>query len=201
MVGGLVMFVINSIMLGFGLAMDAFSVCIANGLNEAGMERNRKYKIAGVFGMFQAIMPLLGWICVRTIADLFTGFQKLIPWIALILLLYIGGRMIIEEVICSRRSVESCEEEVTITSGRQLFVQGLATSIDALSVGFTIAEYGILEAASSALIIGVVTFIICMVGLKIGEKAGKHLAGKASVIGGIILIGIGIEIFVSNVFL
>ena len=194
---GLIIFVVNSILLGFGLAMDAFSVCIANGLNEADMKRSRKYKIAGVFGAFQAAMPMIGWICVRTIADLFTGFQKLIPWIALILLSYIGGKMILE-ALRSTKGGENPDEDECITSDRQLFVQGVATSIDALSVGFTIAGYGLLRAVSSALIIGTVTLIICLLGLKIGQKAGKHLAGKASVVGGIILIGIGLEIFISH---
>ena len=194
---GLIIFVVNSILLGFGLAMDAFSVCIANGLNEADMKRSRKYKIAGVFGMFQAAMPMIGWICVRTIADLFTGFQKLIPWIALILLSYIGGKMILE-ALRSNKGGEDPDEDECITSDRQLFVQGVATSIDALSVGFTIAGYGLLRAVSSALIIGTVTLIICLLGLKIGQKAGKQLAGKASIVGGIILIGIGLEIFISH---
>ena len=80
-------------------------------------------------------------------------------------------------------------------------IQGIATSIDALSVGFTIADYGLVMALVASLIIAVVTFAICMAGLLIGKKAGNHLSTKATVLGGIILIGIGIEIFVKGVFL
>ena len=80
-----------------------------------------------------------------------------------------------------------------------LILQGIATSIDALSVGFSIADYGVLEALISALIISAVTFVICMVGLLIGKKFGTHLSGKASILGGIILIAIGIQIFVSGI--
>lgn len=194
------LFLANSIFLGIGLAMDAFSVCIANGLNENGMAASRRYKIAGVFGAFQALMPLVGWVCVRTIADLFVDFQKFIPWIALILLLYIGGKMIYEAIKDGKRAGEEKEvkEAEAVITNRELFVQGVATSIDALSVGFTIAEYSKVMAVLSALIIGIVTFVICILGLKIGKKAGEHFADKASVFGGIILICIGLEIFISH---
>ena len=150
--------------------------------------------MAGVFGGFQAFMPLAGWICVRTIEALFEGFQKFIPWIALILLSFIGGKMILDAIKGRGES-----DEVRVTSGRQLLIQGVATSIDALSVGFTIADYGTLMAVSAALIIGLVTFIICMAGLRIGQRAGEHLADKASIVGGIILICIGLEIFISHI--
>ena len=190
------LFLANSIFLGIGLAMDAFSVCIANGLNENGMAESRRYKIAGVFGAFQAFMPLVGWVCVRTIADLFVDFQKFIPWIALILLLYIGGKMIYEAIKDSKSAGE--EKEAVMITNRELFVQGVATSIDALSVGFTIADYSKVMAVLSALIIGIVTFVICILGLRIGKKAGEHFADKASVFGGIILICIGLEIFISH---
>jgi putative Mn2+ efflux pump MntP len=190
----MLVFLINSILLGFSLAMDAFSVCVANGLNESDMDRQRKYKMAAVFGGFQALMPMIGWVCVRTISGFFEGFQRFIPWIALILLGFIGGKMILDSV---RGRSEG--DEVRVTSIRQLFVQGIATSIDALSVGFTIADYEIKMAVSSALIIGLVTFVICMAGLKIGQKAGMHLSGKASIVGGIILILIGLEIFLDHI--
>ena len=196
-----IIFVINSIMLGIGLAMDAFSVCVANGLSEGNIQRRRKYKLATVFGMFQMIMPIIGWCCVKTISEYFKGFQIFIPWIALILLSYIGGKMIYEELKRKKEMASEkpdTEEEKGITSDRQLIIQGIATSIDALSVGFTIADQKMPAAFISAVIIGAVTFMICMVGLKIGEKAGEHLSKKATIVGGIILIGIGFEIFISH---
>ena len=187
-------FFVNSILLGAGLAMDAFSVSLANGLNEPYMTKGRMCRIAGVFSFFQWMMPMIGWICVHTIVVFFSSFEKLIPWIALILLLFIGGKMLIEGI---RDKGENPEN--TVLKPSALFVQGVATSIDALSVGFTIAEYGLIMAFVCAMIIGTVTFIICFAGLCIGKKFGTRLAGKASVIGGIILIGIGIEIFIKGI--
>lgn len=187
-------FFVNAVLFGVGLAMDAFSVSMANGLNEPNMKRSKTLGVAGTFAGFQILMPLIGWICVHTIASIFTSFQKFIPWIALILLLYIGGKMLIEGI----KNRNGGEEEKAAVGVGALLVQGVATSIDALSVGFTIAEYKLNEALIEALIIGVVTFLICVAGLFIGKKFGTKLAGKASIFGGVILIGIGIEIFVSG---
>lgn len=189
-------FIINSALLGIGLAMDAFSVSLANGLAEPGMRKGRMNIIAGTFGGFQAAMPLIGWICVHTIAVMFEGFQALIPWIALILLFYIGGKMLLEGI----NSKGTDEESIERLDNRELVVQGIATSIDALSVGFAIADYNLLQAVLAAAIIAAVTYVICMFGLVLGKKAGTKLASKAEILGGIILIGIGIEIFVSSMF-
>src|SRR5574344_176518 len=196
------LFFLNSILLGVGLAMDAFSVSIANALNEPDMRCNKMYGIAGTFGFYQFAMPMIGWVCVHTIAERFKSFQKFIPWIALILLLYIGGKMIIE---CIRecKSKDSSEDKPCgrgVLSFSTLMIQGIATSIDALSVGFTIAEYNVVSALVASLIIAVVTFIICMIGLVLGRKIGEKLSGKAEIFGGIILIAIGIEIFVKGIF-
>lgn len=190
-----VAFFLNSILLGVGLAMDAFSVSLANGLNEPKMKPGRMSLIAGTFAVYQAAMPMIGWVCVHTIAQKFRAFEKAIPWIALILLLFIGGKMLIEGI----RGGEE-EESVKNLSFGALMVQGIATSIDALSVGFTIADYGVVMALVAALLIAAVTFVICMIGLKIGKKVGTKLSGKANILGGVILIGIGIEIFVKGVF-
>lgn len=185
-----VLFFINAIGFGIGLAMDAFSVSLANGLNEPKMKLPRMSVIAGVFAGFQILMPLIGWICIHTIATVFESFQKFIPWIALILLGYIGGKMLIEGI----RNKDGEDEKPAVGFG-ELMVQGIATSIDALSVGFTIAEYRFEEALLESVIIGVVTFGICMGGLTIGKKFGTKLANKASILGGVILIAIGLEIF------
>jgi len=208
--------IITSILLGVGLAMDAFSVSLANGLNEHKMGMGRMLGIAGTFAGFQFAMPMIGWFCVHAAAQKFQAFQKFIPWIALALLLYIGGSMLIEGIKDSKESKASGEgksgdaglvgevggatPDVKKLAFGALMVQGVATSIDALSVGFTIAEYNTAEAFISSLIIGVVTYAICMAGLALGKKFGTKLAGKASILGGVILIGIGIEIFVTGVF-
>lgn len=184
------LFFVNSILFGAGLAMDAFSVSLADGLAEPEMRKKKMITIAGVFGIFQTAMPLIGWICVHTVVGVFSSFEKVVPWIALILLLYIGGKMIIDAVRGDN------EEKSTGAAG--LLMQGIATSIDALSVGFTIASYPPVMAITEALIIGIVTFIICMIGIAAGKKVGMRFSGKAEIIGGIILIFIGIEIFVKS---
>ncbi len=189
-------FVLTSLGLGAGLAMDAFSVSLADGLGDTKMPTRKMCGIAGVFAFFQAAMPLIGWFCIHTIATYFTAFEKCIPWIALALLCFIGGKMLIEG-IKSRGEETEATAKLTFSV---LLLQGVATSIDALSVGFTIAEYDLLMALICAAIIALVTFIICMAGLFIGKKAGSALSWKASVLGGSILIVIGIEIFVSGVF-
>lgn len=189
------MFFFNSILLGIGLAMDAFSVSLANGLNEPRMGKGRMSSIAGVFAFFQALMPMLGWLCIHTIVSTFQVFERLIPWIALALLGYIGGSMLREGIKGGEE-----EEELRGVGFGALMVQGVATSIDALSVGFTIADYDFGMALLAALIIAAVTFVICFWGLEIGKKVGTKLSGKASVLGGAILIFIGLEIFITGMF-
>ena len=190
-------FVIQSVLLGVGLAMDAFSVSLANGLNEPKMKAKRMCLIAGVFAFYQALMPLTGWFCVHNLVKFFTVFEKFIPWIALILLAFIGGKMVLEGI---RNKEEEAEESESGLGFKLLMVQGIATSIDALSVGFTISEYEFIMALVSALIIAAVTFVICMAGVIIGKKFGTKLANKASVLGGVILIVIGLEIFITGLF-
>ncbi len=192
--GTIVSFIINSILLGIGLAMDAFSVSLANGLNAPKMSRGMKIMIPVTFAGFQFLMPVIGWFCVHSIAEAFSSFQRAIPWIALVLLAFIGGKMLIEGI----RGGEAERTDAVLKPGA-LLMQGVATSIDALSVGFTIAEYHVLQALAAGLIIGGVTFVICFCGLRIGQRFGTRLAGKASILGGIILIGIGIEIFITGI--
>lgn len=189
------LFFTNSILLGVGLAMDAFSVSLANGLNEPHMKKSKSCLIAGTFAFFQALMPMTGWICVHTIVRYFQSFEKWIPWIALILLAFIGGKMVWDGI----QNKEDVSEATKLTFAT-LIVQGIATSIDALSVGFTIAEYGFLMALVCALLIAATTFVICIIGLMIGKKFGTRLSNKASILGGVILIAIGLEIFISGVF-
>lgn len=190
------LFIINSAALGVGLAMDAFSVSLANGLHDPGMRGRRMCIIAGAFAFFQYMMPMIGWVCVHTIIEMFSAFEKAIPWIALILLVYIGGKLILEGV--EERRMPAGEEVRHRVTGKDLLIQAVATSIDALSVGFAIAEYDFVMANTAGLIIGAVTFVICVCGLMIGKKAGTRLSWKASVLGGCILIAIGLEIFIKG---
>jgi len=177
--------------------MDAFSVSLANGLNEPCMSRRKLCGIAGMFAFFQALMPMAGWVCVHTILQHFRAFEKLIPWIALLLLGYIGGKMLLEGI--RGGGGEDCGCGAGLGLGT-LILQGVATSIDALSVGFTIAHYDCLTALLASAIIAAVTFVICAAGVVIGRRAGTALSGKAGVLGGAILIFIGLEIFITNLF-
>ena len=189
-------FFLNSILLGIGLAMDAFSVSVANGLNENKMSLARMNLMAGTFSLFQFAMPMIGWFCVHKIVELFTSFEKLVPWIALALLVYIGGEMLIKGI---KQQGDFIEEEKKNLSSGKLVVQGIATSIDALSVGFTIEEYPASMALVAALIIGVITHFICLGGIVIGKKFGTKFSSEASILGGVILIAIGIEIFLRGI--
>ena len=183
---------LNSVLLGFGLAMDAFSVSLVNGLREPDMPKGRMAQIAGVFGGFQLLMPMIGWICVRTILEIFQSLTKYIPWVAFGLLLFIGGKMVVEGI----RNKEGQEAEQIGTGG--LLMQGVATSIDALSVGLTMTDLNWIQALAESTLIGIVTFGICMGGILIGRKAGTKLSNKAEILGGLVLIAIGVKILVSG---
>ncbi len=184
-------FIVNSILLGVALAMDAFSVSLANGFAEPKMGRGRISLIAGTYALFQFIMPMMGWICVHTAVSVFSTLEKFIPYIALILLGIIGGKMIYEGVHEDPKG----ESEYSLKTQR-LILQGIATSIDALSVGFAIASYLWYSALAASLIIAVVTFVICVAGLIAGKKIGTAISGRAVIAGGVLLILIGIEIFI-----
>ena len=208
------LFIFNSMLLGAGLAMDAFSVSISNGMVEPDMGRRKRLLIAGTFSFFQFLMPVVGWFCVRSAAGFSANFHKCIPWIALVILLYIGGSMLAEGVRDRKSEVQKSRMEGSglsgdrkkqgsqvirekLTPGR-LFIQGIATSIDAFSVGFTIVDYDMRAALTAALIIAVVTFVICYIGVRIGRLLGDIVGSRASIVGGIILILIGLEIFVGH---
>ena len=215
------MFFLNSILFGIGLAMDAFSVALAAGMNEKQMTPARKLAVAGTFALYQTAMPLIGWLCVHTVADAFNAFRKFIPWIALVLLLFIGGKMLLEGIRAGdnagtiddpgsidgnvdgnvdgiRTSAAEVKAGRPLTL-RTLMLMGLATSIDALSVGFTIAELPFPSALIESVIIGAVTLGICLAGLALGRLLGMKLAARASILGGLILIAIGLEIFITGI--
>jgi len=174
--------------------MDAFSVSLVNGISEPCMKKKKTIAIALVFAAFQAIMPLTGWFCVHTIVDTFEMLRPFIPWIAFVLLLYIGGGMI-KDGIKNDESSDKCRQSIVF---KTLIIQGIATSIDALSVGFTLASYNALVALVAALIIATVTFAICFGGVLIGKKFGTCLSGKSMIFGGVILLVIGIEILIKG---
>lgn len=187
------LFIVNSVLLGVGLAMDAFSVSIANGLSEPRMRPHKHIAAAAVYGGFQFMMPMIGWFLVTTLIGWFGVIKAFIPYVALGLLLFIGVKMIIA---CLRGGDEEETRRLTVP---MLLLQGVATAVDALSVGLTTAAYEWYMALFSSLIIGAVTFVICLFGLWIGKRFGRVFR-RAELVGGVILIAIGVEIFVKNVF-
>lgn len=212
--------ILAGLMLGVGLAMDAFAVSMTNGLNEPQMHRGKAAFIALTFGLFQAAMPMIGWLCVTLIAERFAKFAEWVPYIALALLLIIGGKMLIEGINHYRGSKHKSSgnnggesEQQTATEANvakpltfvALLVQAVATSIDALSTGFSLSDLAggtdkWWQALIAVCLIGVVTFSISLAGVFIGKKFGDRLGSKAEIVGGAILIAIGVEIFVSGVF-
>lgn len=183
--------IITSIFLGIGLAMDACAVSMANGLKENKMKLNKIIFIALMFGLFQGAMPLIGYLVG---SQILTKFEWIIPWAALGILGYLGGKMVYDGI--------KGEEEVDDKSltFKIIFIQAIATSIDALSVGFTISDYKLIEALVCVGCIAIITFAICVAAVFIGKKFGTKLGNKAILIGGIILILIGLEIFISGMF-
>ncbi len=188
-------FFVTNLLLGVGLAMDAFSVSLANGLGEPKMRVHKQYGVAGIFALFQAAMPFLGWVLVYTLASVFDVVQVYIPWVTLAVLGFLGGKMIYESLRGEKEETGAC----ALAFGA-LVVQGIATSIDALSAGLTFldAGYNIWGALSASAIIAAVTFPICAAGVEIGKRFGTKLAGKAGILGGSILIVIGLYIFISS---
>ena len=180
-------FLVNNILLGFALAMDAFSVSVADGLKASKVERKKSLSIALVFGGFQALFPFIGWFCIHTLVTFIKAFEKAVPWIALVLLLFLGVKMIIEGI-----KGEGEEDNQNSLGFKTIILQGIAVSIDALSVGF--------QVLISISIIGLETFVISLIGLLIGKKIGTKLSDKAQIVGGVILIAIGLEIFITSFF-
>lgn len=185
--------IITSIFLGIGLAMDACAVSMANGLKEPQMKLRKIILIAFMFGLFQALMPFIGYLVGSAFL---TKIEWIIPFVALALLGIVGGKMLFEGLE-KKEDDELKNKDLTF---KVLIIQSVATSIDALSVGFTISDYKMIQAIICVIIIAIVTFIICVGAVFIGKKFGTKLGKKAEILGGIILIAIGLEIFISGIF-
>ena len=181
--------IILSFFLGVALAMDAFSVSMADGVFVGNNHKTYRFSIPICFSFFQMLMPLTGYILVSLATAAFNSIYKYIPYVGSILLLFIGAKMIIE-------SIKGKSEDKVKLSVRIILVQAIATSIDALSVGLTMVHYNIAEIFISILIIGIITFILCLTGIYIGRGAKKFIGNKAEILGGIILIIIAIKLLI-----
>lgn len=178
-------------MLGTGLAMDACAVSMTNGFNNPTMATRRKLFIAFVFAFFQGLMPLIGFFIGHSFLFLIGNW---VGWIAFAILSLLGINMIF--------SATNKKEEISNQynfSIKLIVLQAIATSIDALSAGIAFAGLIPIKALISVLIISLVTFIICFIGINIGARFGKKLGSNAEIFGGVILIIIGLEIFISNI--
>ena len=187
-------FVVNSILLGVGLAMDAFSVSMANGLNEPNMKKRKMLGIAGTFGGFQALMPALGWLLGSQFQSYITAIDH---WIAFILLVLIGGKMILDVIKEKGEGEEVCPDDSLRINLREIFLLAIATSIDALAIGITFAFLQV-RLITSVTIIGCITFCFSIAGVLIGNVFGSKFKDKATILGGIILIGIGVKILIEH---
>ncbi len=187
--------VITIILLSFGLAMDAFAVSVTNGMCFKKFKRKEAFATALTFGLFQAIMPLIGYGVGSTFLETISFLDH---WIALFLLGAIGINMIMEGVKSYRNPDNFCRTE-TFTL-KLLLAQGIATSIDALAVGisFAVTKTDIVLAAAS---IGIITFFCSLFGIFLGKKFDSLLKEKAEIFGGFILLIIGLRIFIEHMFL
>lgn len=195
--------IVTAIGLGAGLAMDACAASMSNGLSEPYMKRKKSFLIAGLFGFFQILMPILGYLTITllssTLGDSFSKiFGYFVPWIALILLLFLGIKTIVEGVQEGKENETIESKKVKNITFEYLLLQAVATSIDALSVGIIYGNVKPLEAYLTFAIVGLVTFGICIAAVYIGKKFGTLFADKATIAGGIILIAIGLEIFFTH---
>lgn len=180
-------------LIGIGLSMDAFAVAICKGLAMPNkVDKKGALLIALYFGVFQAVMPTLGWLLGSQFARYVT---RLAPWIAFVLLAWIGGNMIRESLSKEERE----EEETGSVSHKELLVLAVATSIDALAVGvtFSMLELAVSIGAAVALI-GCTTFVISLGGVYVGNVFGAKYKNKAEFVGGAILILIGVKILLEH---
>ena len=175
-----------------GLSADCFAVAVGGGVAMTGLSFYRVFRTSLSFGLFQALMPVLGWLAGRTVVDLIADYDH---WVAFVLLAIVGGRMVWE----SFRAKAHTDAERDITRGILLLTLSVATSIDALAVGlsFAFVEIDILPACAT---IGVVSFAVTSVGLFVGSRAGKMVGRRAETVGGIVLIGIGLRVLLSHVW-
>ena len=190
---------IELFLLAIGLAMDAFAVSIGNGLSMKKQNPKAAFAIAFSFGLFQALMPTLGYFLGSAFEAVIRQFDH---FIALIFLGFIGGKMIfdgIKELIADKKGETEELPEFKLSFGK-LLIQAIATSIDALIVGVSFAALPDVNIWTAVLLIGAVTFAISLAGVFSGKKFGQLLGSKAEIFGGIILVGIGLKVFIEHVF-
>lgn len=177
--------------IALGLAMDAFAVAIGAGLQLCGASPRQVFRLAWHFGLFQAFMPIIGWLAGRTVSEY---IEPVDHWIAFGLLAFIGGKMIYE-ALHHDEEAEVCDP----TKGWRLVMLSIATSIDALAVGLSLALLNV-SIWWPALVIGIVAGVMTIIGMELGKRFGALLGRRMEIVGGLILIGIGVKILVEHLF-
>jgi putative Mn2+ efflux pump MntP len=180
---------ITIFILAIGLSVDAFSVAIGIGAANTKRSWSPMLRLAAAFGLFQFAMPIAGWLAGQTVVDIISDYDH---WIAFALLTYVGGKMVWEGF-----ENENDEEKADQTRGLPLLLLSIATSIDALAVGFSfsILKVPILFPAT---IIGIVCFLMTAIGMMFGKVLARIFGKKVEIFGGIVLIGIGIKILIDH---
>ena len=181
------MFYLDAALMGLGLAMDAAAVSMANGLNEPKMKAGKMLIVAGAFGLFQGLMPLIGYAAGSVFSK---WISDITPVLALVILSVLGGRMIAEGI-----KKKECDGTRALT-WKLLAAQTLATSVDALTVGVVYVSSPLLSALACFGIIAAVTFAVSLLAVWMGKRAGTAFSDKAVIAGGVILIAIGLKIFI-----
>jgi len=185
--------VLDLLLMGVGLSMDAFAVAVCKGLSMSEINKKQCFLIAFFFGGFQALMPFLGWILGTTVVDY---IQQVDHWIVFALLLYVGGKMVVEAIKEWNTEVHPEYMDVPIHLKELLFL-AVATSIDAFAVGITFSFLAV-NIGKAVSIIGLTTFAISGAGVFIGNFFGGMLKNKAQLAGGVILIGIGTRVLITH---
>jgi len=181
--------IISIIFIAFGLAMDAFAVSITSGITIKFLKINNALKIATFFGLFQVIMPIIGWLAGLSFRNIISGFDH---WIAFGLLIIIGGKMIYEST-----KIELNNKKIDPLNIYVLLILSFATSVDALAVGLSLSFLKVFIVLP-AVIIGIITFLLSIFGVYFGNKFGHYFEKKFEIIGGLVLIGIGIKILMEH---
>ncbi len=181
-------------LIGVGLSMDAFAVSICKGLSMRKVDKKYMLVLAAFFGGFQALMPTLGWLLGSQFQSYITAIDH---WIAFILLALIGGKMILDVIKEKEENEEVCPDDSVRIDLKEFFLLAIATSIDALAVGITFAFLQV-KLASSVTLIGCITFGFTIAGVLIGNVFGTKFKDKATILGGVILIGIGVKILLEH---
>jgi putative Mn2+ efflux pump MntP len=176
--------------IAIGLSADCFAIALSGSISLGNLSHFRVFRTALFFGVVQALMLVLGWLVGRTVVDLVAAYDH---WLAFILLLFIGGKMIWE----SRRPGEDRSARTDITRGWLLLTLSIATSIDALAVGLSFAFLQV-DIVLAGVTVGVVTFLAVTAGFLLGKKAGRIIGKRAEVVGGIVLIIIGLRILLTD---